>query len=203
MNDKLSIMFNERENTEEKIINATFKLLQREGIEKATTKKIATEAGVNEVTIFRKFGNKQNLIEKTKTHFIKVFIDKLKGVFYFKGDEDIEDYLRGAFNGLLNLSDKDFSIIKVAMEEVREIPEKKLLITQITDVVLNKLEEFFKIQNENGVIRDIDTRVLAVMCFSIVFQSVILRKVYGKTPNFDTDYYSDNIFDVLFNGIKL
>ena len=59
-------MLFERENTEEKIIRATFNIVQKEGVQKATTKKIAAEAGVNEVTIFRKFENKKNLIESTK-----------------------------------------------------------------------------------------------------------------------------------------
>ena len=52
--------------TDEKIINATFEILQEEGLAKATTKKIAAKAGVNEVTIFRNFKNKKNLIETTK-----------------------------------------------------------------------------------------------------------------------------------------
>ena len=47
------------ENTEEKIIEATFRILQKEGVKKATTKKIAAEAGVNEITIFRKFKRKE------------------------------------------------------------------------------------------------------------------------------------------------
>ena len=54
-------MLFEKENTEEKIITATFNIVQKEGVQKATTKKIAAEAGVNEVTIFRKFENKKNL----------------------------------------------------------------------------------------------------------------------------------------------
>ncbi|WP_459538200.1 TetR/AcrR family transcriptional regulator [Methanobrevibacter sp.] len=41
--------------TDKKIIKATFDILQKEGVTKTTTKKIAAEAGVNEVTIFRKF----------------------------------------------------------------------------------------------------------------------------------------------------
>ena len=47
--------------TDEKIIKATFGILQEEGFAKATTKKIAAEAGVNEITIFRNFKNKQKL----------------------------------------------------------------------------------------------------------------------------------------------
>lgn len=60
---KDDVMIFEKENTEEKIIDATFHILEKEGVQKATTKRIAAEAGVNEVTIFRKFGNKKNLIE--------------------------------------------------------------------------------------------------------------------------------------------
>ena len=52
--------------TDEKIIQATFSILQKEGLTKATTKKIAAEAEVNEITIFRKFQNKNNLVEITK-----------------------------------------------------------------------------------------------------------------------------------------
>ena len=114
--------------TDEKIIKATFGILQKEGFVKATTKRIAAEAGVNEVTIFRNFQNKNNLIEITKNYYLQRFLDKLEEIFDFNEDEEIEDYLQSNFVGLLNLSDEDFSIIKLAMEEVREIPEKKQLI---------------------------------------------------------------------------
>ena len=59
------------ESTEDKIISATFRLIRKDGIDKVTTKKIAAEAGVNEVTIFRKFNNKQNLVEITKDHYME------------------------------------------------------------------------------------------------------------------------------------
>ena len=80
-------MFGEKENTEEKIMKATFDILQREGLAKTTTKKIAAEAGVNEVTIFRKFENKKNLINATKEFFLKKFtkvLDKWRKICYNK-----------------------------------------------------------------------------------------------------------------------
>ena len=147
---------NEFSSTDEKIIKATFGILQKEGFVKATTKRIAAEAGVNEVTIFRNFQNKNNLIEITKNYYLQRFLDKLEEIFDFNEDEEIEDYLQSNFVGLLNLSDEDFSIIKVAMEEVREIPEKKQLIAQITDTIIDKLDEFFKCQIEKGKIRDVE-----------------------------------------------
>lgn len=200
-----NIIDNMREfnSTDEKIIKATFGILQKEGYAKTTTKKIAAEAGVNEVTIFRKFDNKKNLIEITKEYYIKQFLEKLEEIFDFNEDDEIEYYLQSNFRGLLNLSDDDFSIMKVAMEEVRDTPERKQLVSRVTNTVISKLEEYFNSQVENGNIRPVDTRVLAGMCFSITFQSIVLWKVYDKRPNAETNQYANNFLDILYNGIKV
>ncbi|WP_405293655.1 TetR/AcrR family transcriptional regulator [Methanobrevibacter sp.] len=194
---------NEFNSTDKKIINATFKILQKEGFAKATTKKIAAEAGVNEVTIFRKFQNKNNLVEITKECYLVRYLEKMEEIFDFNEDDEIEEYLQSNFVGLLNLSENEYSIIKLAMEEVRDIPERKQLISRITGTIIDKLEEFFKSQIEKGKIRQIDARVLAGMCFSITFQSVILWKVYDMSPSVETDQYANNFLDILYNGIKV
>ena len=188
--------------TEEKIITATFNILQREGIKKATTKRIAKEAGVNEVTIFRKFKNKKNLIEITKNYYFDLFIIKIDSIFYFTCTETIEEYLTKNFNGLFNLKDEDFSIIKVAMDEFHDIPEKKYLISTVTNTILNRLEKFFEEQIEKGNIRDVDARVLGITCFSVTFQSLVLRKIYNEDVEIDTQRYSEAFLDILYNGIK-
>ncbi|MBQ2353229.1 MAG: TetR/AcrR family transcriptional regulator, partial [Methanobrevibacter sp.] len=78
--------------TDKKIIKATFDTLQKEGVTKTTTKKIAAEAGVNEVTIFRKFQNKKNLVEITKECYLQRYLDKMEEIFDFDEDFEIEDY---------------------------------------------------------------------------------------------------------------
>ena len=198
----ITIIMNEFSSTDERIIQATFKILQKEGFTKATTKKIAAEAGVNEVTVFRNFQNKNNLVEITKNYYLQEFINKLEEIFNFQEDEEIEEYLKISFYGILSLSDEDFSIIRVAMEEVRGIPEKKLLISDITDVILNKLEEFFKIKIEKGIIREVNPKSLAIMCFGMLFQSVILWKIYNKDLDFETNYYADDLINIMFEGIN-
>lgn len=195
-------MQSEFDNTEEKIIKATFLILQKEGFDKTTTKKIASEAGVNEVTIFRKFDTKKNLIEITKDYYFNEFLEKIESIFEFTGDETIEEYLGKNFEGLFKLKDKDFSIIKISMQEVSEIPEKKRLISVITNTMLNKLEEFFKLQIEKGEIRNVDTRVLSITCFSVTFQSIVLRKVYDENTEIDSQKYANAFLDILYNGIK-
>ena len=192
----------EYSSTDEKIIKATFEILQEEGFAKATTKKIAAKAGVNEVTIFRNFTNKKNLVEATKEYHQQILINKLGEIFEFEENDEIEEYLKISFFGILNLSEEDLSILRVAMEEVREDPEKKILISNITDVVLNKLEEFFKIKMEKSIIREVNPKSLAIMCFGMLFQSVLLWKVYNHDLDFETNYYADDLIDLMYEGIK-
>jgi AcrR family transcriptional regulator len=45
------------------LLSAAARVFARDGLEGATTKAIAREAGVNEVTLFRHFGTKEHLIE--------------------------------------------------------------------------------------------------------------------------------------------
>ncbi len=193
---------NEFNSTDKKIMRATFRILQKEGFAKATTKKIAAEAEVNEVTIFRKFQNKNNLVETTKEYYLQILLKQLEEIFDFNEDDEIDDYFQKNFIELLDRSDKDFRIVKISLEEVREIPDKKQLISRITDTVINKLEDFFKLQIEKGKIRAVDSRVLAGMCFSLTFQSVILWKIYDKSQDVESDQIAREFLDILYNGIK-
>lgn len=193
----------ELDNTEEKIVRAAFDIMQKDGVSKATTKRIASQAGVNEVTVFRKFTNKQNLIEITKAYHFQILVNKLKEIFDFREDEQTEEYLKSNFEELINLPESEFSIIKVAMEDVRAIPDKKLLFAQITDGILDKFEEFFSLQIEKKRIRNVNPRVLGTLCFSITFQSLVLWKIYGDNDNLDGIDYSSEFLDIIYNGIRL
>jgi AcrR family transcriptional regulator len=53
---------------ETKIFSAALEILVSHGYEGATTQKIAHVAGVNEVTLFRKYGSKAGLFEKVIEH---------------------------------------------------------------------------------------------------------------------------------------
>lgn len=188
--------------TEEKLVNSTFEIMRTEGVAKATTKRISEVANVNEVTIFRKFKSKNNLIEVTKRYYIQKIEDRLEEVFDFTGEEKIEEYLQNNFIGLLNIPDEEFSMIKIAMEDTGEISEKKNLISQISSTILDKLEEFFKLQIEKGAIREVNARILGTMCYSMTFQTIVLYRVYDEATNEEKEEYGKNYLDILFNGIK-
>ena len=51
-------------NTKEQLLKATLKLISEKGYIGATTREIAHEAGVTELTLFRHFGSKERLFEE-------------------------------------------------------------------------------------------------------------------------------------------
>lgn len=50
--------------TDDRILDAALRLFQETGLHGATTRRIAEEAGVNEVTLFRRFGSKEHLLHE-------------------------------------------------------------------------------------------------------------------------------------------
>lgn len=201
---KYNYMKIEVNSTEEKIIKATYQILNEEGARKTTTKKIAASAGVNEVTIFRKFDTKNNLIDITKEYHMNLFLDKINKIFDYTEDEEIDIYLQKNFQGVLSLTEDDWAIIKIGMEEFRddESSEDKLLI-KITDTVFAKLRGFFELQKEKGNIKDINLDVLCAMTYSVTFQTLMLWRIYNRTPDHEKDdFYGQEYLNILYHGIK-
>lgn len=57
------VIFVSNQTTAERIIEAAIYLISEKGYKAATTKAIAERAGVNEVTLFRHFGNKRGILK--------------------------------------------------------------------------------------------------------------------------------------------
>ena len=187
---------------EEKIIIASFQIIEKEGISGATTKKIATQAEVSEVTLFRKFKNKQNIIEVAKEYFYNHLIEKLNEIFEFTPEISVEEYLTDCFYELVNLTDTELNIFKIGMEEVRNIPSENKLFLKISETIMEKLKNFFTLKIQRNEMRKINPDIMALTIFGILFESIILWKVYGKTPKYPLDKYIEDFLDIFLNGTK-
>ena len=188
---------------EERILEASFHVLEKEGKSKTTTRKIAKYANVSEVTLFRKFKNKKTLLKMTKEYYSTYLIEKLNEIFEYENDTKIEDYLKRVFYDLVNLTETELNIIKIGIEEVRNITGENNLFLKITETTLEKLSEFFTIKIARNEIRDLNPDILSLNIFSILFESIILWKVYKKSLQYEIDKYISDFLDIFLNGIKV
>ena len=74
---------------EQRILDAALKVFASEGYTGATTRRIAEEANVAEVTLFRKFQSKENLLREVLLQNRDAF-STLVNLFQIKEDLDLE-----------------------------------------------------------------------------------------------------------------
>lgn len=189
------------ESTEQKIINASLCVLEQYGLSGTTTKKIANEANVSEVTIFRKFKNKDLLIKACKDYFVEDLLNKLDRILDFDENIETNDYLKLIFNKIVNLSDYELTIIKIALEEIDKVSIENNILLKINEKLILKLKDFFDFQIFKNRIKNVNTDVLALNVASIILQSIILWKFYGKNLNYDIEKYTNDFLSIFDYGI--
>ncbi len=130
--------------TKENILNAAIELFATRGYTDATTKMIADCAGVNEITIFRHFGNKETLFsEATKSYVQKVNFYERLGDFYKK---PVSEAIRDMSMEYVNYSFGNLGLFKITlkMHDGMESEYKLRLTKEYTKgmtIYLNKLKE--------------------------------------------------------------
>ena len=190
----------ELDKTEQKIVDATIFLLDKEGMNSTTTKKIAKKAEVSEVTVFRKFKSKDNLLKIAKI-YSDYFLEKISDIFTNYEDTDLESLLKHIWGKLVNFLDNNLDIIKIALDELMSNPEEEKIFSKFSDEVLKNLTNIFQEQIDKGKIRKINPSAAALTVFSVIVEGIIFWKFESKVSNDDTNKYLDDFLDIFINGI--
>ena len=191
----------ELDKTEQKIVDATIFLLDKEGMNGTTTKKIAKKAEVSEVTVFRKFKSKDNLLKIAKIYYSDYFLEKISDIFTNYEDTDLESLLKHIWGKLDNFLDNNLDIIKIALDELMSNPEEEKIFSKFSDEVLKNLTNIFQEQIDKGKIRKINPSAAALTVFSVIVEGIIFWKFESKVSNDDTNKYLDDFLDIFIKGI--
>ncbi|TCP19303.1 TetR family transcriptional regulator [Scopulibacillus darangshiensis] len=128
--------------TGKKIIQATLALIQEKGFKATTTRMIAERAGVNEVTLFRHFGNKKGIVEAAVVQESETSFDKLQEKLEGHLERDLMTLGESILNYLFDKKDqisialKEPSIFLGVMDQIVSNRErlKKIITDYFTDM---------------------------------------------------------------------
>src|SRR5512135_2307898 len=135
--------------TKDQLLKATLKLISEKGYLGATTREIAQEAGVTELTLFRHFGSKERLFEELLNSYtvlpkLKELLPELRDTSYEKALELI------AMRVLLTLKERK-AMIKIMYTEVTIYPEKiRAVYNRFVDEVRATVAGFFETMQRRG-----------------------------------------------------
>jgi AcrR family transcriptional regulator len=188
------------EETRDRIILAAREVIARKGKRGATTREIADAAGVNEATLFRHFGNKEQLMIAVARHAcpdmeIRGIIATLKGPL----EKDLFTLGRMLNDRLASMIDMiRWSLVEVDYEE--GIFSKEAWRPQ--DAVREGVIEFLASRVEAGELKG-NPEDLASVLTGLIFARVVAKEKFPKSRLFnDTDYALHVMIDVFLNGAR-
>ncbi|HEY5470707.1 MAG TPA: TetR/AcrR family transcriptional regulator [Bacteroidales bacterium] len=173
------------EDTEQRILDAALKVFASEGYTGATTRRIAEEANVAEVTLFRKFQSKENLLKEVLINN-RVMISSTHVLFQVDNSVDLETELRILGKNIAKImkNNKEDSKRRMFMfmlfEEGRRRPEVAEVLSTFLQMNIQPLSEYFDLQIKNGKMRNINPRSAALTFVSYFVYTSLLKGVFGN-----------------------
>ena len=193
---------NPPETTRQRIISAAMQLFGQAGYSQASTRAIAEAAGVNEVTLFRHFGNKKNLLmacieAHNAAGFSATFETQLTGDYA----QDILCMAR------LQIEDTvaNLDILRLLLCESRNVPELREAMLAGSRGNLARLSRYFLRQIEAGVIRpDIHSEVLASAFDSLFSSNVLFENLFqdSLSPRLPAEGVTGPLVDLFVQGTR-
>ncbi len=160
--------------TDERILSAALQVFLEKGFNGATTRVIASAADINEVTLFRHYGNKLNLLKAVIEHFSP--LSDLENVVNNQLSGNYHDDLRVLGKHIIKRMTDQPDILTFLMISGREIPELPDLLVDIPMRVILLLTDFFQRHIEHGAVR----QTFSPLLLSQVFFSQIVGFVISS-----------------------
>jgi AcrR family transcriptional regulator len=164
------------EDTRLRILLAARKLYAQRGSRGTTTREVAESAGVNEATVFRHFGTKNQLLGEMYDHFSEVsaFLNAFERV---REIPDLEGQLRLLGSEAIESLRRKEDLIRVSMAEESAFPEAGTCAWRAPVEGRRMLGEFMREKVEAGELCG-DPDILARIFISQFFSYVMAARIW-------------------------
>ena len=187
--------------TRERLLDAALETFSKQGIRGATTREIARKARVNEVTLFRHFKSKEQLLGAVLKRGLCSEVEVLDKFFSWKENlrESMANYARHYYYHM----EKKKGIARAYLSEAQLLP--KSMQTMIADVIRPVRERLIVILTDAqkaGVVRSDVNIECALDAFKNTLYAGMLRQGTVVPCNYTTEEYIRTVADIFLIGIE-
>lgn len=154
------MIMKEKKNTPERIIEACIELFRDYGYKGTTTRAIAERAGVNEVTIFRHFGNKKGIMKAAVQSLS--YHPKLAKVINEQVSWELEHDLSLIADTYQTYIDQIKDLVLISLKEAEMFPELNDIIMSIPIQIKESMVSYFTEMKRLGKLIDTDIELQAM-----------------------------------------
>jgi AcrR family transcriptional regulator len=181
---KKSVPIEEQSSTRQRILEAALKLFSAKGYLGATTRDLAQEAGIAEITLFRHFSTKEKLFEETLATYS--FLPKLRELMPEVEKMSYEEALTTIARKFLELLYERREMVSIVHSEMRRYPDAiHRIFHGFTDETIMIISSYFRQLQKGGLLRDFDAEMGARMFMGMFIsffnkQELMQGKKYRK-----------------------
>ncbi len=188
--------------TKARLIEAATQVFASAGLQGATTREIARVAGVNEVTLFRHFTSKEQLLKAVIENTLALQTEALAHPDEWTQDLRIDlTHYAQLYNNMLEAQE---DLIRTFIGEAKRHPEAARGIMQDAARSLKaRLVDYLHHGQTRGTVRlDLDL-VSSIDMFTGMLLAGMLRRSGTLTPlSYSSNDYIENSVDIFVRGIK-
>lgn len=186
--------------TQERILDAAARVFAREGLHGATTREIATDAGVNEVTLFRHFQSKENLLGAVFRRVAAAYAEGLADAG--ASTHDLHSDLLHCARHYHALLEENEALIRTLLGEASRYPEHaRRMIHEAVQPLRSKLAGYLEAGKAAGAV-DPDVAVQpSIDMFTGTLLAGMLRR-QCVTVDYSAEEYLTNAVEIFVRGIS-
>lgn len=187
--------------TKDKILDISMHLFTEFGYKRTTTKLIAQEAGINEVTVFRHFGSKEGIVKEIvqlKLPHLKSFKTYFETQAVYKLEEDLVKAAKIYYEAILI----NFELLLVLSHEMG--PSFQKFFSKFPIEVMATLTNYFTKMQEDKKIVETDPELLASNFIAVNVGFALMNTLFsGNFVNCSFEKFINNTIQVFVRGVTL
>lgn len=190
------------DDTRRRILAAAAELFSERGYAGTTTREIARAAGVNEVTIFRHFETKHNLLsEVIHAH---ANLPDLAGLLEERLTGELRQDLISFGSLLLNMLTERRETLRLMLCEAHQMPVLRQVMVRVPDQLRGVLARYFQWKMERGEIRPVHPGIAAQGFLGMIFAYGVAREMLDSTvaPGISREELMEQFVDLTLHGLE-
>lgn len=190
-----------RETSKDKILKAGLRLFSKKGYLGATTREIAKDAGIAEITLFRHFPSKEKLFGEIISKYS--FLPTLKNLLNEISSLSYTEALIVIATKFLETLSVRKDLVRIMFSEMHRYPEQvQRVYNSFVDEVIKTLASYFEDMQQKGELKEFDATVAARAFLGMFFSFFISQeiKMRKKYKGDDTEKTISEYINIFVNG---
>jgi len=186
---------------EEQIIRRAFKVFSRFGYRGSTTRMLADAAGINELTLFRYFGSKENLFKKVIHHYS--FLARIEKLGPSLECLTYKDALIALAESFLDNLYRNKNLVRIMTTEAYTHPtHARMIHRNLIEKVFKYFGDYLQKESKLNKIRNLDSSLVARAFFGMIFFYFITQEFFleKEIKKFDRSHVISEYVSLFLKG---